>query len=73
LRLLVVEDDATIGLFLEKGLRQAGYAVDRACDGEDGLALALSEPYDAAVIDLMLPRRDGRAERPSRHGSSLPT
>lgn len=74
MRLLVVEDDATIGLFLEKGLRQAGYAVDRARDGEDGLALALSEPYDAAVIDLMLPRRDGLSliEELRRQGRKTP-
>jgi two-component system OmpR family response regulator len=74
MRLLVVEDDLTIASFLEKGLRQAGYAVDRAGDGEDGLALALSEPYDAAVIDLMLPRRDGLSliEELRRHGKTTP-
>ncbi len=74
MRLLVVEDDATIGSFLEKGLRQAGYAVDRAHDGEEGLRLALSEPYDAAVVDLMLPRRDGLSliEELRRQGKKMP-
>jgi len=74
MRLLVVEDDATIGSFLEKGLRQSGYAVDRAHDGEEGLRLALAEPYDAAVIDLMLPRRDGLSliEELRRQGKKTP-
>ena len=48
-------------IVIVKGLRSAGYAVDHAPDGEEGLSLALTEPYDAAVIDLMLPRRNGLA------------
>lgn len=59
MRLLVVEDDPTISSFLVKGLQEAGYAVDAAEDGIRGLQLAVSEPYDAAVLDLMLPGRDG--------------
>jgi two-component system, OmpR family, response regulator len=59
MRLLVVEDDPTIASFLVKGLQEAGYAVDAADEGTRGLQLALSEPYDAAVLDLMLPGRDG--------------
>jgi DNA-binding response OmpR family regulator len=59
MRLLVVEDDPTIASFLVKGLQEAGYAVDAAADGSRGLHLALTEPYDAAVLDLMLPGRDG--------------
>jgi DNA-binding response OmpR family regulator len=59
MRLLVVEDDPTIASFLVKGLQEAGYAVDAAADGQRGLHLALTEPYDAAVLDLMLPGRDG--------------
>jgi len=59
MRILLVEDDAKIAAFVEKGLRSAGYAVDHASDGESGLHLALTEPYDAAVIDIMLPKRDG--------------
>lgn len=56
---LLVEDDAKIASFILKGLKAAGYAVDHAPDGEEGLHLALSRPYDAAIIDIMLPRRDG--------------
>ncbi|HZE22013.1 MAG TPA: response regulator, partial [Desulfobaccales bacterium] len=59
MRLLVVEDDPKITVFVVKGLEQAGFAVDQAADGEDGLHLALSEAYDAAIIDLMLPKLDG--------------
>jgi heavy metal response regulator len=59
MRILVVEDDQKIASFIIKGLRQAGYAVDHAADGVEGLHLALTEPYDAAIIDLMLPRLDG--------------
>lgn len=59
MRILVVEDDRTIAGFLMKGLQEAGYAVDHAADGDEGLTLALSEPYDAAILDLMLPGADG--------------
>jgi len=59
MRLLLVEDDLKIASFVQKGLEEAGYAVDHAADGEDGLHLALHEPYDVAIIDLMLPKLDG--------------
>jgi DNA-binding response OmpR family regulator len=59
MRVLVVEDDRKIVDFIAKGLTQAGFAVDQCGNGEDGLSLALNEPYDAAIIDLMLPRLDG--------------
>jgi two-component system OmpR family response regulator len=58
-RILLIEDDTKIAAFVVKGLRAAGYAVDHTVDGEDGLHMALTEPYDAAVIDIMLPKRDG--------------
>ena len=61
MRLLVVEDDAKIASFVRAGLEQAGFAVDLAEDGERGLALALSAPYDCAVVDVMLPGLDGLA------------
>jgi DNA-binding response OmpR family regulator len=61
MRVLVVEDDSTIAGFVAKGLREAGFAVDQALDGDEGLHLALAEPYDAAVVDVMLPRLDGIA------------
>jgi DNA-binding response OmpR family regulator len=59
MRLLVIEDDGTIASFLVKGLQEAGFAVDHAEDGRQGLALALTEPYDAAIVDLMLPELNG--------------
>ena len=59
MRVLVVEDDAKIAAFVSAGLKQAGFAVDHGANGEEGLHLALTEPYDTAVIDLMLPRLDG--------------
>jgi heavy metal response regulator len=57
--LLVIEDDRTIASFLVKGLQEAGFAVDHADDGRSGLTLALTEPYDGAVVDVMLPGMDG--------------
>ena len=59
MRVLVVEDDSSIAEFVASGLRQEGYAVDVADNGVDGLELARSQPYDAAVVDVMLPRLDG--------------
>jgi DNA-binding response OmpR family regulator len=60
MRVLVVEDDPDIGGFVAKGLTEAGYTVDLVSNGEDGLHLALlTPPYDALVIDLMLPKIDG--------------
>ena len=61
MRVLVVEDDRKLAGFIAAGLTQAGYAVDVAHDGSEGLALALAAPYDAAVVDLMLPGMDGLA------------
>jgi DNA-binding response OmpR family regulator len=57
----VVEDDPTIAEFVEKGLREAGFAVDVASDGQAGLERALSGAYDAAIVDVMLPKMDGLA------------
>ncbi|MBA2603356.1 MAG: response regulator transcription factor [Acidobacteria bacterium] len=59
MRALLVEDDATIADFVARGLREAAFSVDQAPDGEAGLQLALAGDYDVAVIDLMLPKRDG--------------
>jgi two-component system OmpR family response regulator len=58
-RILLVEDDIKIAGFVVKGLKAAGYAVDHAVDGEAGLHLALTEPYDTAIVDIMLPKLDG--------------
>jgi DNA-binding response OmpR family regulator len=59
MRILLIEDDETIASYIAGGLREAGFAVDHALDGETGLNLALTEPYDAAIIDIMLPKLDG--------------
>jgi DNA-binding response OmpR family regulator len=59
MRILVVEDDKKIASFVAKGLREAGFAVDCADNGADGLERALHQSYDAAVIDVMLPKLDG--------------
>src|SRR5580765_3670808 len=59
MRILVVEDDNKIASFIVKGLKQAGYAVDRCDDGEEALILAGTTAYDAAVVDIMLPKLDG--------------
>ena len=59
MRVLIVEDDATIADFVAKGLSETGYAVDVASDGERGLELATSGAYDVAIIDVMLPKLDG--------------
>ena len=58
-RILVVEDDEKIASFIVKGLKQNGYAVDHSADGERAFALAKAVAYDAAVVDLMLPKLDG--------------
>ncbi len=61
MRLLLIEDDQKIAGFIEKGMRENGFAVDVCHDGIQGLDLALTEPYDAAVVDIMLPGMDGLA------------
>jgi DNA-binding response OmpR family regulator len=58
-RILVVEDDPKIGQFVVMALKQAGFAVDRAQNGEDGLHMALSTTYDVGVVDIMLPGMGG--------------
>ena len=59
MRILLVEDDIKIAQFVVNGLKEAGFAVDHATDGQEGLDLALTEPYDVAIVDLMLPKLDG--------------
>lgn len=59
MRILVVEDDKKIASFVVNGLRQSGFAVDHAPDGDEGLIMVRSIPYDLAVLDIMLPKMDG--------------
>ena len=74
MRALLVEDDANIAQFVMRGLREAGFAVDHAADGEEGLEAARTQPYDVAIVDLMLPKRDGLSviEEMRRAGISVP-
>jgi two-component system, OmpR family, response regulator len=60
-RLLVIEDDRDLNRQIVTALEQAGYAVDRAFDGEEGHFLGETEPYDAIVLDVGLPKKDGIA------------
>jgi len=61
MRILVIEDDPKLAAFVAGGLRQSGFLVDHAADGQDGLALARQGHYSAAVVDIMLPKLDGLA------------
>jgi two-component system response regulator PhoP len=61
MRVLVIEDERKLAANIARSMREsAGYAVDCAYDGQEGLYMAESNPYDLAVVDLMLPRIDGR-------------
>ncbi len=59
MRALIIEDDRTIADFVARGLQEAGFAVEVAGDGAQGLAAALAQEPDVAIVDLMLPERDG--------------
>ena len=74
MRILVVEDDLEAQRYLVQGLKESGHVVDEASDGETGLSLALSRPYDVAVIDRMLHALDGLkvVAEMREHGNSTP-
>jgi two-component system OmpR family response regulator len=74
MRVLVVEDDMKIASFIVKGLKQSGYAADHVSDGEEAYSLAQTEPYDVAVVDIMLPGMDGLSliEKLRRNGIHTP-
>ncbi len=59
MRILVIEDDASVLDYISRGLRESGFTVDQAADGKDGLFRASAEKYDALVVDRMLPGVDG--------------
>jgi two-component system copper resistance phosphate regulon response regulator CusR len=59
MRILVIEDEKKTAAFLAKGLREAGFAVDVAVDGESGLRQAVTNKFDLLIVDVMLPRKDG--------------
>jgi two-component system OmpR family response regulator len=58
-RILIIEDDKDVASFIRSGLEQAGYTVDHASDGKDGLFLATTESFDGIIVDRMLPVVDG--------------
>jgi len=60
MRILLVEDDKGIVRFVKKGLLENSFSVDVACNGQEGLELALSKPYDLILLDILLPQKDGR-------------
>ncbi|MGE5198483.1 MAG: response regulator [Rhodospirillaceae bacterium] len=74
MRALIVEDDATIAGFVSRGLREAGFVVDVAADGDAALDATRGETYDVAIVDLMLPGRDGLAviDQMRRRGIGMP-
>ena len=59
MKILVIEDETKTANYLRQGLSEAGYVVDVSRDGRDGLHLALTEAYDLAILDVMLPGIDG--------------
>lgn len=59
MRILIVEDEKKVAGFIKKGLEEETYAVDVACDGEEGYHLAAMNQYDLIILDLMLPKIDG--------------
>ena len=74
MRILLVEDDKDLQRLLKKALADAGYVVDSALDGEAGHVRGATEPYDAVVLDLGLPKMDGVAvlEKWRRSGKTMP-
>ena len=61
MRVLLVEDEARVARFIARGLREQAYAVDLATDGEDALYQAAINSYDAIILDVMIPKKDGFA------------
>jgi len=61
MRILLIEDEKKISAFIRRGLKEEGYAVDAAFDGEEGLALGSENEYDLVILDVMLPKLDGIA------------
>jgi DNA-binding response OmpR family regulator len=59
MRILIVEDDHKLGALLEQGLREDGFEVARASDGEEAIAKAVAADYDLILLDYMLPKRSG--------------
>jgi two-component system copper resistance phosphate regulon response regulator CusR len=74
MRILLAEDDLKVGKHVQQALQAEGYAIDWAKDGEEALWMAQNNPYDAVVLDVMLPQRDGLGvvRQLRRDGSTIP-
>ena len=59
MKALVIEDDPTVGRFVQRGLEEQRWGVDLVADGEDGERMALAQPYDLVILDMRLPRKSG--------------
>lgn len=73
MRILLIEDEKKTVAFLAKGLREAGYTVDTAEDGETGLQMARATRYDLLIVDVMLPRKDGWSVVAELRGGNVPS
>ena len=73
MRVLIVEDDSKIASFISKGLKEAGYAVDHVTTAEEGFSRASRTSYDAAIVDIMLPRMDGLTMIEKLRGADIRT
>jgi DNA-binding response OmpR family regulator len=74
MRILLIEEESRLAEIVRQALREQGYAVDAAGDGEIGFQLALTEPYDLIILDILLPKRDGLSvcRELRRHGLTTP-
>lgn len=73
MRILLIEDDIKIASFIERGFKEAGFAVDKCHDGQEGLNRLLDSTYDAAIVDLMLPGLDGLTVIEEMRGAGVNT
>lgn len=73
MRVLLIEDDRQIASFVEKGLREVGFAVDHVIDGESGFSMATTNHYDALIVDIMIPRLDGLTLIENLRGQGMDT
>lgn len=73
MRILVIEDEKKVASFIKRGLEEERYDVDVALDGQIGLNLAMANNYDAIVLDVMLPKKDGFAVVNALRSAKIPT
>jgi len=73
MRILLIEDEKKTAAFLAKGLRESGFVVEVAHDGESGLQLALSSRWDLLIVDVMLPKKDGWSVVADLRGGGMET